>query len=104
MSLTPKARNTDPSTSHDAAKSLSNVELLRIAIYNILEANPQGLTDGQIQTIYDKARAQYRWPIASDSGMRSRRSELVEQGRVIHSGRYGTTESGRKTIIWEVSK
>lgn len=104
MSTTPKARHSDPQTSHEAASKVSNVEQVRIAIYNILDANPEGLTDSQIQRIYDKARPKLRWPLASDSGLRSRRAELVEQGRVAHSGKYGVTESGRKTIVWKVSK
>lgn len=104
MSTTPKARHSDPQTSHEAASKVSNVEQVRTAIYVILSANPEGLTDSQIQRLYDKARPELRWPIASDSGLRSRRSELVEEGRVAHSGKYGVTESGRKTIIWKVSK
>jgi hypothetical protein len=101
MSTTPKARKTDPNTSHEAASKVSNVEQVRSAIYVILSANPNGLTDGQIERIYEKARPELRWPFASSSGLRTRRSELVEMGQVEHSGEYKLTESGRRTIVWK---
>lgn len=37
----------------------------------------------------------------SDSGIRSRRAELVERGMVRASGRFALSHSGRRMIIWE---
>lgn len=39
----------------------------------------------------------------SPSGARTRRRELVDKGLVQDSGRRSTTQSGRKTIIWEAT-
>lgn len=40
-------------------------------------------------------------PIASDSGIRSRRKELVDMGLLEHSGKYAITVHGRKSAIYQ---
>jgi hypothetical protein len=88
------ARGTDPPTSLEAAGSLRAVRITktRMAILDRLRANPDGLTDEQI--------AKQLRTMASPSGLRTRRKELVEAGYAADSGRKGVTLSGRRTIIW----
>ena len=91
----PHARNSDPTTSHDAASSVRGVNLTQAAI---LEALTMPGTDVDIIERYRKLS---HAPRASDSGIRSRRSELVNSGIVRDSGKRAILESGRKAIIWE---
>jgi hypothetical protein len=39
---------------------------------------------------------------ASDSGIRSRRSELVASGKIIDTGSRVKMSSGRNSIVWDV--
>lgn len=95
------ARRSDPDTSKLAAASVKNLGRTRDAILRILRALGP-CTDEQIQAAYSRG---YGNPIlASPSGLRSRRSELVRMGLVVDSGRVGKTASGRQTIIWKVAK
>jgi predicted transcriptional regulator len=92
------ARKTDPHTSLDAAKSLIAVRITetRKAILLVLKRSPDGLTDEEI--------ARNLGPIASPSGLRTRRKELVEAGLVFDTGRRRTTRSRRRTIVWEATR
>ena len=93
----PRARNTDPVTSDLAAESVKNVTETQSFI---LRALKRARPDHQLIEAY---RAYKTAPYASESGIRSRRAELVERGMVRDSGRRTTTESGRKAIVWELT-
>lgn len=87
------ARTTDPQTSHDAAKSASITPVKRA----ILDALHTAMTDEElIRTV----RATFGPKFASESGIRSRRAELVRMGFVEDSMGRTTTESGRQSILW----
>lgn len=88
------ARRTDPSTSWDAARSISP-EGLRASQQQVLQILQRHgpLTD---EGIYRYVNGEQ-----SVSGARTRRSELVEAGLVRDSGRWSTTAAGRKAIVWE---
>lgn len=93
----PHARTTDPKTSHDAAKSVSNINKTQQAILEMLEWGTK--TDGDIiRAIYQRYGQ-----IASESGIRSRRSELVALGKVIDSGDRVKLPSGRNAIVWQAA-
>jgi hypothetical protein len=92
------ARRTDPATSHAAAVSILDT---RRAQNEVLSLYPPkvvgGLTD---EAMIRRAR---RYGIRqSESGLRTRRSELVTKGLIEDSGRRETIESGRKAIVWRV--
>ena len=94
-------RTTDPQTSHDAAKTV-RVTDGQMAVY--AEFRMYGpMTDEQL--IYALKVRSESCPDAqlSDSGARSRRSELVKLGMLRDSGQRGVTASGRQTIIWCVN-
>jgi hypothetical protein len=95
----PIARNGDPQTSHDAAASVQEVSAAQtrlLALYALLGQ----MTDTQLVDNYRQMAAGGDWPPMSDSGIRTRRHELVQQGRVVDSGNLGVTPSGRRSILW----
>jgi hypothetical protein len=93
------ARHTDPETSHKAARSLKaeNISETQQAILYILR-NVQ-MSDEQIRVWFEDGVKHGRWKPASESGLRSRRAELVERGLVKKAG-IGETKFGRQTILW----
>lgn len=90
----PRARKTDPKTSHDAAESVNQVT--RTQEY-VLRALRRPRNDSQLIEAY---RSYKTAPRASESGIRSRRAELVDRGLVVDSGQRVKTESGRWSIVW----
>lgn len=96
----PRARVTDPSTSHSAAASVLNVTETQYAILLLLDET--ALTDAELVEAYHQAwfRDPELFPRASDSGIRSRRAELVALGLVRDTGQRRLTPSGRRAIVW----
>lgn len=90
----PAARNTDPGTSHAAAGSVRNLTATQ---EGILKALNRPRTDVDLAEAYNNLRGV---PRASDSGLRSRRSELVAQGLVKDTGSRIKLPSGRMAIVW----
>lgn len=96
----PRARRTDPVTSHAAAKSVRGVSQAHENLLEVLlRFGPQ--TDEQIAMGYLSLGHTNGWKAMSPSGLRTRRAELVDQGKVRDTGRRSTTASGRQTIVWE---
>lgn len=93
-----KWRLDGPITSKLAALSISEESLTNVkrAILLLLE---QPMTD---EVLVETMHRLFGKAIASPSGIRSRRATLTELGLVEQVG-YGSTESGRKAIIWQVT-
>jgi hypothetical protein len=91
---TAKARKTDPSTSHDAAASVDNITKTQ---EYVLKALRRPRADVELVEAY---RAFKTAPRASESGIRSRRAELVDRGLVVDTGRRVRLDSGRFAIVW----
>lgn len=100
-SLVPRARRGDPRTSHDAAESISQ-EAVRVTQQKILELLADGpMSDTEIAKRY----AQHPdWPRQSPSGLRTRRAELVDDGRVRDTGQKVRLPSGRMSIVWALTE
>lgn len=96
------ARHSDPHTSHEAAKTVRGITESQERILEIITYFGP-LSDETIAVHYARMADLNRWKLMSPSGLRSRRAELVAQGKVRDSGRRGTTASGRATTIWEVA-
>lgn len=95
----PHARTTDPQTSHDAARSVSKLTETYELIISIFEKFGSMNDEQLIQTW----RASGLKAI-SDSGLRSRRSELVSMGKLEDSGTRAPMEaSGRSSIVWRLA-
>ena len=90
-----RARDTDPETSHQAAESVGEITLTQSFVMRVLR-RPR--VDVELVKAYQAMRTA---PRASESGIRSRRAELVRLGFVRDSGRRVCLESGRMAIVWE---
>jgi hypothetical protein len=94
----PHARLSDPQTSQDAANSVQNITATQRTIYNLLI---NSMTDEELYTSYGKAVIAGLAPMASPSGVRSRRAELVVLGLVEDTGLRRKLVSGRNAIVWK---
>lgn len=94
----PVARKGDPDTSWEAAQSVkekvrrSQREVL--ALFHVY--GPMTHDD----LVHCASASSIR---QSESGLRTRANELVRQGTLSRSGKYGTTPSGRRSIIWALT-
>ena len=92
----PNARTLDPETSHEAAESVQNITETQEAIYKLLR---QPMTDQQLIAFYRELVEFGKAPMASESGIRSRRAELVQLSLIEAKGD-SKTWSGRRCIVW----
>ena len=91
--LAARARRSDPETSHEAAARIYALTEKRQAVLNCLRA----IGKGHDQAIIDAYRSM-SLPEQSDSGIRSRRAELVSVGLVIARG--VERIDGRLHTVW----
>ncbi len=98
----PAARKTDPDTSRQAARSVTNLTEKQQAILTTLKAFGP-LTDSELVDTYNREHARQinasLIPLQSDSGLRTRRHELAEAGLVRDIGKK-KLPTGRQAIIW----
>lgn len=98
------ARRTDPETSHEAAQSIRSDKLRRSQEAVLALFRAQGaMTDVELVEFYAKRAEFGRVVPQSDSGIRTRRSELVTAGKVIDSGERVKLPSGRRAIVWKAA-
>lgn len=97
----PHARLTDPETSHEAAQSVKNLTATKRTILWLF-GKFKYLTDETLQAHYRRLIMTGDAPRASESGIRSRRAELVKAGYLFDSGQRKPMESGRNAIVWGV--
>ena len=88
-----RTRKTDPETSLAAAESVAKITEKQRSVLAVLRHYGPA-TDEEI-------RDKFPPNSQSDSGLRTRRSELVRRGLVRHSGEYRTLASGRQARVWE---
>ena len=94
----PYARKTDPGTSFIAARSVQNISPTQQGILNLLI---EGMTDESLVNVYTGLAKGGYVPMASESGIRSRRAELVKQGLVVDTGERATMTTGRLATVWK---
>jgi hypothetical protein len=97
----PNARLTDPETSHQAAKSVSKLKEMYDTMLIAFESLGP-MNDDQLIRLWRVGVNELGWREASESGIRSRRSELVAQGKLEDSGRRVQMKSGRMSIVWSI--
>lgn len=104
----PRARATDPDTSHEAAASISKKALSEGQKYILMLLNVFGpMTDEETwERVEREIQRRSYIPIKSPSGARSRRSEITISernitGQIADSTLRRKTRSGRNAIVWE---
>lgn len=92
----PNTRKSDPYTSREAADSVVKVTDTQYAIYTLLKTP---MTDQDLVSAYRTLVATKKAPMASESGIRSRRAELVQLSLI---KAYAESKSmfGRKCLVW----
>lgn len=102
LSTKAKARMSDPSTSHDAARSITTDHLseTQSAIMVILRETP--MCDEKLIEQFRVWEQLGRFPKASDQSIRSRRAELVRSGFVEYAGFDERMTTGRFGRVWRV--
>lgn len=95
--LQPRSRNTDPTTSADAAASIGDMTATRQAVLEVLRAIGPA-TDTQIIDAYRSMSC----PKQSEQGIRSRRNELVMLG-LVHRVGQTKNERGLSCIVWGIA-
>lgn len=101
------ARTTDPETSHMAAASVSDLRHSQYLVLKVLRKLPsRGMTDEELQAEYLFHRRQRPalFLAQSESGIRTRRSELVRLGLVEFAGERRRMDSGRMARVWRIKK
>lgn len=98
----PNTRSTDPETSRmAAAKVAPSIETIRGRVSIILAKHPKGLTHDQIIGQYRATSAREGWPMAGDSTIRTRVSELVRDGEAERvPDVVATSKFGRVQHLW----
>lgn len=97
-----KARTTDPETSKQAIIKMTPEQLNRNQ-QAVLEAMRRlGSRASDTELVYEYRNAMHDLPMQSFSGIRTRRKELVEMGKVADIGLRVHTESGREAIVWSL--
>ena len=92
------ARRGDPETSHAAAASVTDLNAKQKGVLVVLKV----IGDATADVIIREYSLYTRIPSQSESGLRTRRSELVRAGYVADTGRPADLPSGRRAIIWGV--
>lgn len=98
-----RARNTDPETSHQAAASIDKLLERQRDVYNaflMFGPVPDHVLVNGMQSLAKLGRVKHQ----SESGIRTRRSELVEKGLVEDTGERVVLPSGRKSIVWRIKQ
>lgn len=96
----PRARHTDPATSHAAAQSTTRrVESIRHHVLEVAYSLHEGFTHRELIAAY---RAwPYPLPRATDSSIRTRCHELLERGYIEDTQRRVKGPTGRSEIVWQ---
>lgn len=98
----PLARTSDPETSHEAAESVRPFLTARREAVLLVLGGAGPMTDEELQAEYLFAAGMDIVPAQSASGLRTRRSELVDAGMVVDTGERRRTASGRQAVVWAV--
>lgn len=100
---TARARRTDPATSHEAAAHAETRRVtLRTNVYDTLTRNRHPFTLADAVTHYRLRATRGEVPHASDSGIRTRISELMRDGLITPTGET-VKINGRRHRLLEIT-
>lgn len=95
----PRARATDPPESRAAAASVTELTVKQQAVLDCLRLAGYPLVDQEMIGRYREGMAAQGWPQQTESGLRTRRSELVTAGEVCKAGKRPLS-TGRMANRW----
>jgi hypothetical protein len=98
------ARSTDPGTSHAAARSITaeNMKESQRAVLDCFDRYGP-MHDERFLAVYSEVRNSHGWPQQSESGLRTRRSELVDSRWMRDTGQTVTLPSNRQSTVWHIT-
>ena len=100
----PNARRTDTITSHEAASSVRQLTNTQRSIkWLFIKFYKTGLTDEQLVEHYRRLMHSGDAPMASESGIRTRRSEMTALGVVRDGQEFALTVSNRRAKVWRLA-
>jgi len=97
-----RTTRTDPDTSREAAESVKRMTENRTAVLSLFRESG-AMTDEEFVAAYTDRSAigdDSLVPVQSESGLRTRRSELVKMGWIEDSGETRLNATGRNCIVW----
>ena len=97
--IEPRARRTDPSTSRNAAASVRELTTKQRAVLSTFRVRGP-MTDEQLVEVYGRMVKHSLYPEQSQSGLRTRRKELVRRGELADTGEKRRMQTGRMAIVW----
>lgn len=95
------ARVSDPVTSYLAAESVKDTTPLQERILSLFESRTGGMTDEEMIEAYQMQFGHW-WP-ATESSLRTRRSDLHYAGKLRDTGVKKLNSRGRKAIVWDIN-
>ena len=100
----PRVRPADPATSHAAAAAVTraNVTEVKAAVLALFRRHGPMAYHEWIPK-YFRLAAEHEAPAHSESGLRTRRSELVQDGLLRDSHRTTPTLGGHQAVVWELT-
>lgn len=96
-----QTRTTDPDTSRKAAATIADLNDNQRAVLRIFNSKPYPLSDEQLEQHYVLAARARVVPTQSPSGIRSRRSELRDEGFLVEAGKTKNSR-GREVQLFAV--
>lgn len=105
----PRARRSDPLTSHQAAAVVGNLRESQRAVLTIFIDAGRPLIDEELIALYsdalieDRRRLRNGAPVQSESGIRTRRRELADAGLIEDSGERRANSNGNSSIEWRLA-
>lgn len=97
-----RARRTDPATSHAAARSVGELTDNQRAVMVVMRVLGRPVLDEELVREYLARYKALKLPQQSESGIRSRRSELAAKTRLIEGEKRRMT-TGRLGRTWSVA-
>jgi hypothetical protein len=94
----PRARFSDPATSHYAADSNENRRLVMDSVLGLLLERP--MSDEELEVAYFLRPGM---PDAHGDSPRKRRSDLTKKGLVVATKLPAKSSTGRKVTVWAVA-
>lgn len=95
------ARKTNPETSHEAAASVKGIRASQAAVLSVFRDAGRSMCDDEMERLY---LATTGLPQQSESGVRTRRKELVDAGKLRDTGQRTVLPSGRRAILWGLTR